>query len=60
MVARVISEAEALSTEKQEVLQVATTLGGPFSALDLAAANRLGTARGTAGALMFRLLFKAG
>jgi cAMP-specific phosphodiesterase 4 len=53
MVARVISEAEALSTEKQEVLQVATTLGGPFSALDLAAANRLGTARGTAGALMF-------
>jgi hypothetical protein len=40
MVARVISEAEALSTEKQEVLQVATTLKGPFSALDLAAANR--------------------
>jgi hypothetical protein len=41
MVAHVVSEAEALSREKQQVLQVATTLRGPFSTTDLAAANRI-------------------
>jgi len=40
-VGRIVSHMQAMGPEMQHVLQVAVTLTGPFSTLDLAAANRL-------------------